>query len=261
MPRIFISHNSKDKEIIEPIAVGLARVFGKDSVFYDSWSIQPGDGIIEKMNEGLLDCDFFFFFVSKNSLQSNMVKLEWQNALLQATQSTIRLIPVKIDDCLMPPILLQTLYIDIYGKGMEVGFRQIVDVINNKNVFQEQVQTYENVRASIRKNGYSYSIEIKAITYFEPIARFLVLVDCNPNSILVNCTSDGVRVTGVRNNITLSNGISCNALYESVNRGLAPGFPYNIEISNKNNNDFICYGVMRAITQEEYRMIPVIEQP
>ena len=61
MPKIFISHNSKDKEIIEPIAVGLARIFGKDSVFYDSWSIQPGDGIIEKMNEGLLDCDFFFF--------------------------------------------------------------------------------------------------------------------------------------------------------------------------------------------------------
>lgn len=78
MSKIFISHNCKDKVIVEPIAVRLAEVFGRDNVFYDSWSIQPGEGIIEKMNQELFDCDFFFFFVSKNSLQSKMVKLEWQ---------------------------------------------------------------------------------------------------------------------------------------------------------------------------------------
>ena len=77
---IFISHTAKDKAIVEPIALRLAQVYGQNNVFYDSWSIQPGDGIIDKMNEGLTNCKFFFFFVSKNSLQSNMVKLEWQNA-------------------------------------------------------------------------------------------------------------------------------------------------------------------------------------
>ena len=50
---IFISHNSKDKPIVEPIAVKLSTIFGQDNVFYDSWSIQPGDGIIDKMNDGL----------------------------------------------------------------------------------------------------------------------------------------------------------------------------------------------------------------
>lgn len=74
---IFISHTAKDKAIVEPIALRLAQVYGQNNVFYDSWSIQPGDGIIDKMNEGLTNCKFFFFFVSKNSLQSNMVKLEW----------------------------------------------------------------------------------------------------------------------------------------------------------------------------------------
>lgn len=149
MPKIFISHNYNDKAIIEPIAVKLASIYGRENIFYDSWSIQPGEGIIDKMNEGLFECDFFFFFVSKNSLQSNMVKLEWQNALFKATKNTVKLIPVKLDDCLMPAILLQNLYIDIYGKGLEFGFRQIVDVINNQNTFQEQFQTYENVRGKI----------------------------------------------------------------------------------------------------------------
>ncbi len=50
---IFLSHNFKDKAIVEPIALRLRDIFGQESVFYDSWSIQPGDGIIDKMNDGL----------------------------------------------------------------------------------------------------------------------------------------------------------------------------------------------------------------
>lgn len=60
---IFHSHNFKDGDI-----------FGQENVFYDSWSIQPGDGIIDKMNDGLTQCKLFFFFVSNNSLNSEMVK-------------------------------------------------------------------------------------------------------------------------------------------------------------------------------------------
>ena len=81
---IFISYTKPDKPLVEPIAEKLASVYGQDKVFYDSWSVQPGDGIIDRMNEGLAKCKFFFFFVSKNSLDSNMVKLEWQNALYKA---------------------------------------------------------------------------------------------------------------------------------------------------------------------------------
>jgi hypothetical protein len=65
---IFVSHNYKDKPIVEQIALRLRDIFGQDQVFYDSWSIQPGDGIIDKMNEGLTNCKLFLFCVSKNSL-------------------------------------------------------------------------------------------------------------------------------------------------------------------------------------------------
>jgi len=60
---IFISHTSADKPLIDPIALELAKVFGSENVFYDSWSIQPGDGIIDKIDEALKSCKFFFFFV------------------------------------------------------------------------------------------------------------------------------------------------------------------------------------------------------
>lgn len=62
---IFFSHTSTDKPLIEPIAIKFSQVFGQENIFYDSWSIQAGDGIIDKMSEGLSKCKFFFFFVSK----------------------------------------------------------------------------------------------------------------------------------------------------------------------------------------------------
>ena len=43
MPKIFISHNYKDKPIIEPVAIKLGEIYGRENVFYDSWTIQPGD--------------------------------------------------------------------------------------------------------------------------------------------------------------------------------------------------------------------------
>lgn len=257
MPKIFISHNCSDKQIIEPIAIKLATIYGKENVFYDSWSIQPGDGIIDKMNDGLFECDFFFFFVSKNSLQSGMVKLEWQNALLKATHNMVKLIPVKLDDCLMPTILLQTLYIDIYGKGLAYGFRQIVDVINGQNTFHEHFQLYENVRGKIQKIENGYSIKIFAVSYFEPVARFYITVDCATAKIRINCTSDNMREAGAHDNIKFSNGQTYNILYEAVDRGLSPGFPYCIEITNIDCQSFSCNGIMKAISQNEYRWIPI----
>lgn len=254
---IFISHTSKDKAIVEPIALRLAQVFGQENVFYDSWSIQPGDGIIDKMNEGLTNCNFFFFFVSKNSLQSNMVKLEWQNAILKASNGTAKLIPVKLDDCMMPALLLQTLYIDVFGKGLENSIRQIIDVINGTNTFSSHSQTYENVRAYIKKNSPSEMIiEFRAETYMEPISRYAILISNEESDINIKCESDAMFTQGFNKNITLNNGFTCNALAAFSTRATSPGFPFTVKITSKTEIKFI--GVMRAVTENEFRMIPYL---
>ena len=257
MPHIFISHNCKDKIVVEPIALRLADVFGKENVFYDSWSIQPGEGIIDKMNKGLFDCDFFFFFVSKNSLQSKMVELEWQNALYKTTNSKIKLVPVKLDDCLMPDLLMQNLYIDIFGKGLEFGIRQIIDVIGGENTFVPSFQTYENIRAIITYSSKNTEIEIKAITYLEPITRFLILTDEKLNEISVKSKSDSMMMADEAENIELDDGSFHNGLFRSISRGLAPGFPFRLTmIKNKNEPVPLC-GILKAIDEEQYKEIPV----
>ena len=118
---IFLSHNWKDKQVIEQFDQSLIKVFGRENVFYDSWNIQPGDGIIGKMEEGMQSCKYFLFFVSANSLSSPMIKLEWQNALMRtAKNDTIKFIPIRIDKSDVPALLTQTVWIDLYGQGLEV---------------------------------------------------------------------------------------------------------------------------------------------
>jgi toll-interleukin receptor len=131
--------------LVQVIASRLSEIYGKEKIFYDEWSIQPGDGIIDEMNKGLNKCKFFFYFVSKKSVESKMVALEWQNALLKSMREDVKFIPVRIENCVVPPILTQTLYIDIVTYGIEVGIRQMIDVIEGNNTFKKSDSSFSNL--------------------------------------------------------------------------------------------------------------------
>ena len=143
--RIFLSHNHHDKPLVEAVALKLAGIFGQDEVFYDSWSIRPGDGIIDQMNKGLEAPEFVFFFVSASSLTSGMVRLEWQNALYSATKGKTRLVPVRVDGSEMPAVLKQTLFIDMHTIGLEAAIAEIVGVTQGDTSFTPQHQGFSNL--------------------------------------------------------------------------------------------------------------------
>lgn len=170
--RIFLSHNHNDKPLVEAAAMKLAEIFGQDQVFYDSWSIRPGDGIIDQMNKGLEAPEFVFFFVSTNSLKSGMVKLEWQNALYAATKGKTQLIPVRVDGCDMPAVLRQTLFIDMHAIGLEAAIAQIVGVSQGNASFTPQHQGFSNL---------TYSATTLADGTVEITVRASHLMEPNPN--------------------------------------------------------------------------------
>lgn len=258
---IFLSHNFKDKQIVEPIAITLANVFGVNKVFYDSWSIQPGDGIIDKMNQGLKECNFFFFFVSKNSLDSKMVKLEWQNALYKATHNKVKLIPVKLDDCLMPDILIQNLYIDIYGKGIEAGLRQMIDVINNVPSFAHCYQTFENIRGYILKESTELElhIQIRAEIYFEPLSRYIFLFENSEDEITVD-TINQIKLQSPEflNNVQFADNKFSNGIYFRFVDPTVPHFPIKFVVKRNTSTPIKFIGIMKAVGEDKIRAIPVI---
>ena len=257
---IFFSHTFADKPLIEPIALQFSKIFGQSNIFYDSWSIQPGDGIIDKMSEGMSKCRFFFFFVSKNSLKSKMVQIEWQNMLMNSSKNEdVKFIPIKLDDCLMPTILMQTLYIDVYGQGPEFSIRQMIDVVNGNNTFQNEVQKFENVTGEFQKiNDYELKLIIRAIAYSEPISRYLILTYNNEGEINHSVSGENFLQTGFHKDITLENGFETNAIYLGINRSTTPSFP--VEISLKSNNEPISFnGILRQVSHLEWVPFPLSE--
>jgi hypothetical protein len=255
---IFISHNSKDKLLVEQIAIRLKDVFGQESVFYDSWSIQPGDGIIDKMNEALATCKLFLFFVSRNSLQSDMVKLEWQNAVLRLAKGASKIIPIKLDDCFMPPILAQNLYIDLYANGIEVALRQIVDVASGRNTFQSGPQEFSNLKAYVYNEDTSVIIECHAEHYLEPISNYLFLVENKANELRFEYKSGTMCNSGFNEGIKLDSGAIVNGHLIGVERGTVPGFPVVVKITPEEGIKLRLTGVLHEKKAGNWSAIPVV---
>ena len=256
---IFLSYTHADKPLVDEIARRLSQIFDKSTIFYDSWSIQPGDGIIDRMNAGLNNCKYFFFFVSKHSLQSKMVSLEWQNALLKATKGDTKIIPVRIDDVLLPAILLQTLYIDIFTQGIETGLRQILDVIEGRNTYRDGTQPgFQNIRAYVTYSLDKLNIEIRAEAYMEPHSRYLVLFDNTAEQLSWAVPGELMVEQGFNHAVPLEDGRQVNALLVARSSATSPGFPFVVEITAKTEVPIIFRGVMRIASREKFVSVPII---
>ena len=246
---IFLSHNYKDKDIVEPIAVRLKEIYGEDNVFYDSWSIKPGESIIGKMNDGLTKCKWFFYFISNNSLNSSMVDLEWQTALYKSAKDGLRFIPIKIDECYPPQILLNTLYLDMYVDGFENTIRNLFDLVNGNNS-KSYKSKFENLLCTINKiSNNELKIKIEVVKLLEPNSSFAFAFSNEESDISLSCDSDSVtyNFSGTINN---KNCKGCR-----VTRVITKGFPYEVTLKSKTgflNNDLM---IWHQVGKEEFVLI------
>lgn len=254
---IFLSHNKNDKQIVEQVALQLRKIYGQEKIFYDSWSIQPGEGIIDKMNEGLTKCKYFFYFVSSNSLKSNMVKMEWQNALFKAATGAIKFIAVRLDNSNMPLIIAQNLYIDLYSHGIEVAVRQIVDVINGTNTYRSPNTEFSNLKAFKYKKGNKIIIECRAQYYLEPITDFAFATIDSISDVEVFVQNEPSRFCNQQENCKFEDGTRANIIFRSVSHGTTPQMPFVVEFTSKKNPNFDIFLVLHKDSHNHYSPIPL----
>lgn len=257
---IFLSHNYKDKPIVEQIAIKLCEVFGTENVFYDSWSIQPGDSLIGKMNEGLANADFFFLFLSKNSLSSKMVDLEWKNALLKATKSQCKLVPVRLDDFPVPMILSDLVYLDLFANGLDVTTRQIIDVVVGKNTFRKICFTKPNIMPIVKYVGEEIQVLIKPNYYMEPTAIFMFMTPNSQDEIKWVLTSDNVCQSGFNKDVKLVNGDQLNGIYISVSRALTPSYPLKLVFQKRTEKPIQIKYVLKGKNPNEFNFLVFHEE-
>lgn len=256
---IFLSHNHADKPVVEPIALRLLEIFGQDKVFYDSWSMQPGDGVIDKMNEGLTAPKFFFYFVSARSLQSNMVKLEWQTALYKATRGECKIIPVLVDGTAPPPLLLQNVYINMFAHGVEAAIVQIVNVIQGNNTFKPGHGGFSNLTYTVLGDPrVALEIEIKASHLMEPNPFFAVRTTNNGEDVGIELAGGQPYVGGFTKGATDNEGNVSNFIaFAPMGGAITPQSPLKVRLRALGEKPVSFLGLMHRASADQYTTIPM----
>ncbi len=158
--KVFISHSSKDKKLVDRIVDDL-RSKGI-SVWYDKFEIQAGDNIVEKINEGLKDSKYLVLILSPNALGSSWVNEESSFGILQQiTLKSVFVIPVLIEDCNIPPLLQPRRYID-FRKSYKNGIAELVERLAKDgevldNLSKNEISPWPDVSKSEEEYVYLYS--------------------------------------------------------------------------------------------------------
>jgi len=77
--KTFISHSSKDKEIVNELAEKLHET----NVWFDLWDMEVGDELSEKIETGIDEAKNFLIVLSKNSVKSSWVRYELNMAIIK----------------------------------------------------------------------------------------------------------------------------------------------------------------------------------
>jgi hypothetical protein len=99
MPRAFISHSSLDDRYVEETEKYIRALGSFDEVFNDNHSIGSDDRFWDKIEEAIRGCDIFVVILSHDSVKSSWVDREVQ----LARELNKKVVPVRIDDCPLPP--------------------------------------------------------------------------------------------------------------------------------------------------------------
>lgn len=94
MAKAFLSHSSKNKDLIEPIG----RQLGRNKVHMDSLTFEAGEKTLEEIIKSLDETDIFVLFFSEPALESPWVKSEITFAKERLDNAVIeRIYPIIID--------------------------------------------------------------------------------------------------------------------------------------------------------------------
>jgi hypothetical protein len=138
-PTVFISHNAHDVGEGRRLGAQL-KLVGAD-VWFDKWEIKAGESIPGKVDEALEAFDIFVLLWSEHAATSPWVRSELEAALARRMeQSDLRVIPVRLDDAPLPPLLRPLKYLD-----MEDGVESAVDAIMGFSNDRDRLRAIQHV--------------------------------------------------------------------------------------------------------------------
>lgn len=129
MPKIFLSHSSDDNDFVERLANNLVN--NGCRVWFDKWEIKIADNIVERINSGIGESDYFALIISKSSVESPWVMNEWTSMFIQAVnEKKAKILPIVIEACEVPPILRPYKYADFRDpNNYKFSFEELLNAV------------------------------------------------------------------------------------------------------------------------------------
>lgn len=121
MHSVFLSHSSKDRELVFPLYMDLEKIGIK--VWFDEVEMEPGDLLVDRIGSGLRSSMNLAVALSANSVNSKWVQKEVSIALTrQLAGSNVKVIPMRLDDAELPTFLSDVKYVDFRESGSVRSF-------------------------------------------------------------------------------------------------------------------------------------------
>ena len=139
---VFISYSHTDKEAAETLALNLVQA--KQNVWIDTWELNAGDSLIERIEGALGGADAILVLLSESSVNSEWCKKELRTGLLrELEEKAVLVIPIVIDDCEIPLFLREKMHVDFrkdHDEGLALLLRSLASI---SNPAQSRVETPE----------------------------------------------------------------------------------------------------------------------
>jgi len=134
---VFLSHSHKDNEFTKRLATDLQN--SGIRVWHDLAEIRVGDSLIAKLSSAIHDMQYLVVTLSKASVTSEWVKKEVTIALESEIRGKrVKVLPLLIEDCEVPPFLRDKLYADFRERR---NYRKVFKDLINRIKLDERYGT------------------------------------------------------------------------------------------------------------------------
>jgi TIR domain-containing protein len=129
--KVFISHSLSDKELARDVAQGLADE-GFD-VWFDEWTLHPGDNFAKKIGKALESADAMVVVVSPKGINEGWQRQEIQYALA-TPRFEGRLVPVIVKQSPEIPWILEKMDVVRPGRTGAETARRVIKALQHVTV-------------------------------------------------------------------------------------------------------------------------------
>src|ERR1043166_4618087 len=196
MPRVFFSHASEDKKVVEAVYAEFVVAHPEHEPWVDIYEIVGGDSLLDKIAGGMSESEKFFFSLSTAPVTKPWVKAELRRALMREIDGVepSYIVPVKIGDLSTIPAWLEDkLYIDLDKLTKEEWLAQFDAAITGTPVGPPGSSGSSNIECRLTygpEGKHVAHIEISAVAWAE---TFAFAVETNEDLVIGEDASMGMH--------------------------------------------------------------------